>query len=153
MRPGLSNTKHQSAEKIDRWGCAQIYQPLAHLLCDNGKHCLIPRLFQFKACEVVMAANSVGNTRPLSSLVEFSANRSTDKARSVHQIPRHDVLQYIHEMCATLSYMSIAHNCGRLSDLFAAAHAEAEREMEIEAARSVKSTTKHHLVGVCKETR
>jgi hypothetical protein len=55
-----------------------------------------------------MAENRAGRYGPVSSMIEFSSNVSTDKQRSVHQMPRHDVLQYIQEMCATLSYLSIA---------------------------------------------
>ncbi len=45
------------------------------------------------------------------------------------QISRDDVLQYIHEMCATLTYMSITYRCERLADLLSAATAEAEQSL------------------------
>ena len=73
-----------------------------------------------------MTESRAGSIGPVFSMIEFSANSSADKLRSVHQIPRHDVLQYIDEMCATPSYLSIAHNCESLSALLAVAGAAAE---------------------------
>ena len=63
------------------------------------------------------------------SFVEFSPGRGEAAQPGIERFPREDVLQYIHEMCATLSYLSIAHKCERLSGLLAAAAAEAERDM------------------------
>ena len=64
-----------------------------------------------------MTESRAGSIGPVFSMIEFLANSSADKLRSVHEIPRHDVLQHIDEMCATASYLSIAHNCESLSTL------------------------------------
>lgn len=63
------------------------------------------------------------------SIVELGAARKTEAPAPIQQIPSDDILQYVREMCATLSCMSIAHRFDRLSGLLAAAAAEAERNM------------------------
>ncbi|MBU2533524.1 MAG: hypothetical protein KKB37_12340 [Alphaproteobacteria bacterium] len=57
------------------------------------------------------------------------------KASTVRDIPRNDTLQYIHEMCAALSYMSIAHDCDRLARLLEAAAVEAEQNLTTASAQ------------------
>lgn len=47
---------------------------------------------------------------------------------SVLEFDRDEVLQYIHEMCASLAHMSRAHQCDSLSDLLQAAADEARLE-------------------------
>ena len=66
----------------------------------------------------------VSNTKP--SFVELPTGGGAAENR-VGQIPRDDVLQYVHEMCVTLAYMSITYRCERLADLLSAAATEAER--------------------------
>lgn len=44
---------------------------------------------------------------------------------SVLKFEREEVLQYVHEMCASLSYMSRAHQCDTLAGLLQAAADEA----------------------------
>ena len=54
------------------------------------------------------------------SLAEFSVNGEKSES-GIKQIPRDDILEYVEEMCATLSYLSAAHNCDHLSGLLSAA--------------------------------
>ena len=73
-----------------------------------------------------MAIRKFGGAASPTSFTEFGAGRSRTEPTGLQQIPQDDVLQYINEMSATLSYMSIAHNFERLSELLAAAAVEAE---------------------------
>ncbi|MGI9479446.1 MAG: hypothetical protein ACR2PI_22280 [Hyphomicrobiaceae bacterium] len=66
----------------------------------------------------------VSNSKP--SFVELPPGGEVAENR-MGQIPRDDVLQYVHEMCVTLAYMSITYRCERLADLLNAAASEAER--------------------------
>ena len=61
------------------------------------------------------------------SLAEFSVNGEKSES-GIKQIPRDDILEYVEEMCATLSYLSAAHNCDHLSGLLSAAVAVAAAE-------------------------
>jgi hypothetical protein len=76
-----------------------------------------------------MAMKIEETTRSGGAFVEFSPGHGEAAQPGVERFPREDVLQYIQEMCATLSYLSIAHKCERLSGLLAAAAAEAERNV------------------------
>lgn len=69
-------------------------------------------------------ASRVSNAIP--SVIELSASEDAAGNRA-GQISRDDVLQYVHEMCVTLSYMSITYRCERLADLLCAAANEAEQ--------------------------
>ena len=61
------------------------------------------------------------------SLAEFSVNGEKSES-GIKQIPRDDILEYVEEMCATLSYLSAAHNCDHLSGLLSAAATVAAAE-------------------------
>lgn len=84
-----------------------------------------------------------------SSYLKFGPNAGRAERSSLHQIPSDDILQYIHEMCATLCYMSITHKFERLSGLLAAAAAEAEfsRPAEAHVDRSVGTVRTDGLGG------
>lgn len=75
-----------------------------------------------------MATKVSQDSKSIRTPVKQSANGSTPEYRA-GQISRDDVLQYIHEMCATLTYMSITYRCERLADLLSAATAEAEQSL------------------------
>ena len=59
-----------------------------------------------------------------SSFVEFC--NWGGRNGNIEQIPRDDILQYIKEMCVTLSFMSTTKQYGHLTNLLNAAAAEAE---------------------------
>ncbi len=64
------------------------------------------------------------------ALVEFSAIGEMANSGN-RQIPRDDVMEYVEEMCATLSYLSAIHDCDHLSGLLSAAATVAAAERSV----------------------
>ncbi len=60
--------------------------------------------------------------------IDFSNGRRRQGGASAPQLPRHEVLSYIHDMCTALSYLASTKHCDGLSELLLMAAEEAERE-------------------------
>ncbi len=70
----------------------------------------------------IQASAGASPTRPF---IEFSIGRELS-GEQAGEIPRDDVLQYIHEMCVTLAFLASSYKNDRLADLLRAAAREAE---------------------------
>ena len=118
------------------WKISQIHRFLidyAKLLVSSSKNMQKSQIQGWRsfvnvgsAYENVMTVkvSRVSNCKP--SFVEKPAGDDIAEKRTGH-IPRDDVLQYVHEMCVTLAYMSITYHCERMADLLRAAAAKAEQ--------------------------
>lgn len=71
--------------------------------------------------------NSSRTLDPTPVLVEFSLNQEMTEG-SINPISRDDIMEYVEEMCTTLSYLSAVHDCDHLSGLLAAAATVAAAE-------------------------
>lgn len=98
-----------------------------------------------------MISSSLDRIEQASSVVEISNTQDRTRESSLQDIPADDVLQYVKEMCVTLSYMSIAHNFAPLSRMLDTAGEEAKRQLSGSmAAQSAQEAEEVEGIGVPK---